>query len=280
MKILLLAAGGLILPFTPRRTWAKFIGPQPAPAVAVSDSHPSQRRTATQVGSQVVPFQGKPFALPKRLALPNPDTLAPECDPESVAQITAVDVDSASRTSTEEIQVEPSPRCGRQLSRTEGRRSRGSSSREDSSQELKMLRELARASFPRHRRDGDHDTEHRLGSPGTVGSGAGSLLQIASPIMSPRDVDDKRYVRRRRQFLGMPHARSDAESISVATSDADSIFLQDDLSSVPEIANLVGPPVISVASDRSRFSKGSGYVESHSMHLRDTSGAIRPLEER
>ncbi|KAG0558527.1 hypothetical protein KC19_10G034900 [Ceratodon purpureus] len=275
-------AGGLILPFTPRQTWAKFIGPQvlpPTPPVAVPDLHSSQKKNSTQVGSQVFPFQGKPSFLPKPLALPNPDTLAPhsrEFDPESVAEITAVCVDSGPRTAVE-IHAEPSPRSGRHLSRAEGRRSRGSSSREDNSQELKMLRELARASFSRHRRDGDYDSEQRLGSP-SVG-GPSSLLQISSPIMSPREVDDKRYVRRRRQFLGMPHARSDAESISVATSDGDGIFLQDDLLSVPEIANLVRPPIISATSDRS-ISKGSGHVHSHSMNLQDTSGAIRPLEDR
>jgi len=278
-------AGGLVLPFIPRRTWPKVLGPLETPQVSCAASQPSRdsskKASSHDKSQKILPFRGKP------LALPIPGTAEPDSGKyhaEPVAQIVAIDVDSGPPMSTEEIQVEPSPRSGRQLSRTQWGRcissvGEGRRSRDESTKELKMLRELAKASFSRSRTDSEFDVEQRVSSPvGHVRGSLGSLLQMNNS--SPRATSDENRHRRRRK------PRSDAESISQATSDTDSIFLQEDAVSsaaVPAIANLICPPVISPSdSDRSNVSKGlAGHVESsHSVSLRDTSGAIRPLEER
>lgn len=280
-------AGGLVLPFIPRRIWPKVLGPLETPQLSCATSQPSRdssKKASSQEKSQnILPFRGKP------LALPIPGTAEPDTGKytvEPVAQIVAIDIDSGPPVSTEEIQVEPSPRSGRHLSRTQWGRcissvGEGRRSRDESTKELKMLRELAKASFSRSRTfDSEFDVDQRVSSPvGHVRGSLGSLLQMHNS--SPRATsDENRHMRRR-------HPRSDAESISHATSDTDSIFLQEDAAvssaAVPAIANLVYPPIISPSnSDRSNVSKGrAGRIESsHSVSLRDTSGAIRPLEER
>lgn len=286
--------GGLVLPFTPRGTWTKFLDPQTPQSFS---SHSRQKRDSIQQvrsgdkSQQIFPFHGKPYVLPQvPLALPTPDTPAPDSrkhNAGSIAQITAVDVDSGRPppTMTDEIQGEgPSPRFGRQHSRTQwgscisaGEERR---SRDEATEELKVLRELAKASFSRSRKESDG-----IGSPaGHVRGSLGSLLQIhSSPsAVSLRDADQNRYARRRQLFGMMPQRpRSDAESISQATSDADSIFLQED----GPVSSTVPPVMSSSNSGRSNVSKGPapGHVEStgHSVSLRDhTSGAIRPLEDR
>jgi len=285
---MMFVTGGLILPLIPRRTWTKFLGPQ-APqssSETVFSSDSKQRGDSKEQArswdkaQQNFPFQGEPFALAQPLALPNPDSPAPGArnyNAESIAQITAVDVDSGPPTSTEEILAEPSPRSRRQLSRTQwgiclsgGDERR---SRDDATEELKILRELAKASFSRNRKDSE-----ALGSPsGHVG---GLSRNNPSPTASLRDAGGNRYVRRRQLFETPQRPVSDADSISLATSEADSVFLREEtISTVPEISSLVGPPVISPSnSDRSNVSKGpTRHVESR---LRDISGAIRPLEDR
>lgn len=265
-------AGGLVLPFTPRHTWDWLIGPQ-TPQRVPSSVAVSKRR------SNSPPYEIKPLPLPTpdsvlslSSSTPTPNNLP------SVAQITAIDVDSGPPTSaSQEIQPEPSPRSVSRNSSTlrasifsaEGRRSRGGSQRETDSQELKVLRELARASFSQHRRDADHDIEQG-------GIGATATKIPSSPVTSPRESDEKRYTRRRRQFQDMPQGPAPRSFGSANTESAVSISAaarktgDSALHDVP----LPAPTVLMMPSlNKTR----PGYVESHSMNVRD---AIRPLEER
>jgi hypothetical protein len=272
-------AAGLLLPFAPRYTWTKLTGPPRPPRRAPSSVAVSTRK------SDSPPSEIKPFPLPNPDSVTASSSLNPNPNPNpAVAQIIAIDVDSGPPTSaSEEIQPDPSPRSDRQISRstpranifsTDGRRSRGSSHRETDSQELKMLRELARASFSRQL-----DIEE-----GGAGSGSTAAPMSSSPIVSPRDSDEKRFKRKRRQFQGTPGAPAPSsgssntesgERISAATPQTDALTLYDVPLSVPETAPLGNPPISSPNKTR------PGYVESHSMNVRDASlAATRPLEER
>ncbi|KAG0609988.1 hypothetical protein M758_7G030200 [Ceratodon purpureus] len=281
-------AGGLVLPFTPRHTWAKFIGPQ-APKRTPSSVVVSKRR------SNSPPNEIKPFPLPNPDSVMPPQNTNPTPIP-AVAQIIAIDVDSGPQASvSEEIRPEPSPRSDRQISRStrrasifsaDGRRSRGGSHRETDSEELKILRELAKASFPGHRRDADVDIEQGTGA-GSTNRGTQIFSAPVTPVISPREVDENRYMRKRRQFQGMPNgpARSSGssntgsgDSISAATPEISDLVLQGVPMSVPEMAHLVGPPTMSNSSPNKLR---PGHVQSHSMNVRDSSIApIRPLDER
>ena len=288
-------AVGLVLPFTPRSSWDKLIGPR-----ALQRFPSSVRVYKRSITSP--PHEAKPFPLP------NPDCVLPNPSPNlipSVAQITAIDVDSGPTTSaSEEIQPEPSPRSEQHISRstpqgnissTEGRRSRGGSYRETDSQELKILRELARASFPRHPQDFDIEHGRIQSSSSPSISPRGPQISFSpgisprgtqfssSPGISPREGDEKRSMRKRRQFQGMPHAPAQSfESANTESADSSSVTipeiadsdLQDMPLSVPQLAN---PPSMSRLSDNKTMPRS---VDSHSMHVLDASSTARPLEER
>lgn len=289
-------AGGLILPLTPRWTWTKFLGSQ-APqssseTVFSSDSH-LRRDSKEKVSSgdpaqRIFPFQDTPFALPHPLARPNldsPVSVSHNCNAGSFAEITAIDVDSGPPTLTAEIEVAQSPRSGRHVSRTQWGScvsvSEERRSRDEATRELKLLRELAKASFSRSRKGSDYGMEQSVhGSPSSHLRGPSSSLPKSSPSASQRDADGNPYARKRQLFGVSQRPTSDADSISMGMSDGDSVFLHEEtISTGPGNSNLVVPPVMSPSnSDRSNVSKGPArHVESS---LRDTSSAIRPLEDR
>lgn len=200
-------------------------------------------------------------------------------DPRSIVQ--AKGNDDGSGPPSGEIRPEASQRSERQSwsqwnkqRSLEGKRSKGSS-KESKTEELKMLRELAKASFPRRRKDFEYGAEQ--------GTGTGSVtpMEISSPVASPRG-RERRYARRRRQFPGVNNRAGDSytdDSLSEATSDGE--MPHEDPPMLPETSNFGDPATMATSSSRS-YNKGSGHSESHSTNLplREPGTAIRPLEER
>uniref|UniRef100_A0A7I4EM59 Bacterial Ig-like domain-containing protein n=1 Tax=Physcomitrium patens TaxID=3218 RepID=A0A7I4EM59_PHYPA len=278
-------ARGLILPFTPHRMRGKFPGNQaPLPVTAVAESQNCRISAGSShvESPQSVSSKSRPHPLATPLPLPTPESVS--SNPGSVAQIMAINADSGPQNESEEIQAEASQRSERQTSRShwmnilQGRQSQGRSQRGIESEELRTLRELAKASFPRHPNAGHSELEQAFATTNPV--------QGSPPIAKSREVDERRYVRKRRQFLDEPDLLSRGSSpiiisdfIAVVPSDSNIIFPREDPLPQPEPAHLVHPPTMLTSSPR-RNNKGLGFMSSHSESLRDDSGAIRPLEER
>lgn len=278
-------AGGIILPLIPRSRWSRLISPQLQPesgTVGVTSTHPDQRREANAATRE-----GAKHAMTKDIG-PAASTITDAripihhfgtpsfIGPRSIVQ-GKMENDGDSGPPSGELRAEASPRSLSHWSNKrslEGKRSRGSS-RDGKSEELKMLRELAKASFPRRHQDEEFGIH-----PGMITGigGLGTPLEN-SPVASPRG-GSVRYVRRRRQFSGLPQRSMEGntdDSLSEVTSEGD--IVRDDHPSLPETSNVGDLATVATSSSRSN-NKGSGHSESHSLNLREPGTAIRPLEER
>lgn len=277
-------AGGFIILFIPRGLWSRFVNfPPPPPTAtvpALSSSNPIQERNSPLRG--ISERQRRDSAA--HVGSPSRTPTAPESlyhpgspafiDPRSTPQSAKLR-DGDSGPPSGELRPEGAQKAWNSKRTMEGKKSKGAS-KDSKIEDIKMLRELAKASFARRRRDDEYGTEQGVVS---GKGGMGTPVDVFSPAESPQRRDQKRYSRRRRQFPVISMEGSTDDSISEATSDAET--LNGDPPSLPYTSTIVEPVAFVGSSSRSH-KPGPGHSEIHSPNLpfRGRGIAIRPLQER
>ncbi|KAL2642981.1 hypothetical protein R1flu_010568 [Riccia fluitans] len=200
---------GLVIPFIPRRHWSRFIRPQPqqprtglVPVVPMSpepDLERPRRSTSVQQGSPLIAAGPEP-------PIPGYDPGSPAfVDPRNAATEQAVVVSSEIKGDMATARQDK-PVWGSQWKRSrsmEGKRTTRGTKADPKSSELKMLRELAKASFPRWKKQQDEEavvTESGLdiSSPvhsnvGQAGGGARRKRSSSAPSQVGADGEDRVY---------------------------------------------------------------------------------------
>lgn len=280
-------AGGIIILFMPRFTWSRFINFPPPPPTGTAPQLSSSRSIKGENaprGTLERHIQDSTAHLGSPLEIATtPGAFISLYHPESPAFIDPRSYRGKSRDGDSgppsgELRQEEAQKTWSSKRAIEGKKSKGSS-KDNKTEELRMLRELAKASFSRRTRDDDCGAEQGVG---TYREGMGTPVGAFSPAGSPQRRGQKRYARRRREFQGVPQKSMVGytdDSVSEATSEVDT--LHEDPPSLPDPNTLADSAAPFVASS-STSNKGSGHGESLPSNLpfRELGIAIRPLEER
>jgi hypothetical protein len=263
---------GFLLPFLPRESWSRFVNAEckspaaviPAAPLCVPDEEQSYHDQETGLRS---PEQGFTQAE-NPLFSPEPSGLV---HPRSM-KLPANGNDDASPLSSVESPTQSLPRPGKQS----GSRKRSKGSIKDTQKdELRMLQELARASFSRTRKD-EEFSSYLQGAGGT-GTTPSSPMQISSPIISPGQMDRKLSLHCR-QIAGNESCTDD--SLSNAPFDGE-ITPESLLTSVLETSYSGDAATSSSRRSIPKASRQQTYSHSQNLlPLRDAISPIRPLEER
>ncbi len=263
---------GFLLPFLPRESWSRFVNAEckspaaviPAAPLCVPDEEQSYNNQETGLRS---PEQGFTQAE-NPLFSPEPSGLFhPRC-----MKLPANGNDDASPLSSVESPTQSLPGPGKQS----GSRKRSKGSIKDTQKhELRMLQELARASFSPTRKD-EEFSSYLQGAGGT-GTTRSSPMHISSPIISPGQMD-RRLSLHCRQIAGNESCTDD--SLSNATFDGE-ITPDPLLTSVLETSYSGDAATSSSRRSIPKASRQQTYSHSQNLlPLRDAISPIRPLEER
>ncbi|KAH8966354.1 hypothetical protein BDL97_03G020900 [Sphagnum fallax] len=263
---------GFLLPFLPRESWSRFVNAEckspaaviPAAPLCVPDEEQSYNDQETGLRS---PEQGFTQAE-NPLFSPEPSGLF---HPRSM-KLPANGNDDASPLSSVESPTQSLPGPGKQS----GSRKRSKGSIKDTQKhELRMLQELARASFSPTRKD-EEFSSYLQGAGGT-GTTRSSPMHISSPIISPGQMD-RRLSLHCRQIAGNESCTDD--SLSNATFDGE-ITPDPLLTSVLETSYSGDAATSSSRRSIPKASRQQTYSHSQNLlPLRDAISPIRPLEER
>ncbi|CAK9863574.1 unnamed protein product [Sphagnum jensenii] len=266
---------GFVLPFLPHDNWSRSFTPEAKPP---PDANPVPCTTAP-VEEQSNQDQGRQRSLeqgsldsPIPMFSPEPSAFL---QPRSIRPVNGNDDESTSPSG--EIRGEGLQRSDKQSWNqwskqrpSEGKRSKGSI-KDGQTDELKLLRELARASFSRTRKDEELNNDQGTGGAGT--GGAPSPMDLSSPIASPGQ-RERSFASQRRQITG--DSCTD-DSLSNATSDGE--ISHEMPSSVLE-TSYFGDATSS--SRRSIRKSNRQQIDTHSKNLplREAIPPNRPLDER
>ncbi len=263
---------GFLLPFLPRESWSRFINAEckspaaviPAAPLCVPDEEQSYHDQEAGVRS---PEQGSTQAE-NPLFSPEPSGFV---HPRSM-KLPANGNDDASPLSSVDSPTQSLPGPGKQS----GSRKRSKGSIKDTQKdELRMLQELARASFSRTRKD-EEFSSYLQGAGGT-GTTPSSPMHISSPIISPGQMD-RRLSLHCRQIAGIESCTDD--SLPNATFDGE-ITPEPLLTSVLETSYSGDAATSSSRRSIPKASRQQTYSHSQNLlPLRDAITPIRPLEER
>ncbi|KAL3696418.1 hypothetical protein R1sor_010494 [Riccia sorocarpa] len=274
-------ACGLVIPFIPRRHWSRFIRPQAphprtglVPVVPMSpepDLERPRRSISVQQGSPLVATRPEP-------AIPGYDPGSPAfVDPRNAVTEQAV-LSGEIKTADMATARQEKPVWGSQWKRSrsmEGKRSTRGTKADPKTSELKILRELAKASFPGWRKQDE----------GVVVAQSG--LDISSPV--PSNLGQGGGLRRKRSSsapsrvgAGEDQGYSDDDSFS-ENSSGDEDYGRPQMVGESSLDVNTQPVIITPHSSSSfeKGSKGSGPLEhSGSLPLREVVAAARTPEER
>jgi hypothetical protein len=266
---------GFVLPFLPHDNWSRSFTPEAKPP---PDANPVPC-TTVPVEEQSNQDQGRQRSLeqgsldsPIPMFSPEPSAFL---QPRSIRPVNGNDDESTSPSG--EIRGEGLQRSDKQSWNqwskqrpSEGKRSKGSI-KDGQTDELKLLRELARASFSRTRKDEELNNDQGTGGAGT--GGAPSPMDLSSPIASPGQ-RERSFASQRRQITG--DSCTD-DSLSNATSDGE--ISHEMPSSVLE-TSYFGDATSS--SRRSIRKSNRQQIDTHSKNLplREAIPPNRPLDER
>jgi len=266
---------GFVLPFLPHDNWSRSFTPEAKPP---PDANPVPC-TTVPVEEQSNQDQGRQRSLeqgsldsPIPMFSPEPSAFL---QPRSIRPVNGNDDESTSPSG--EIRGEGLQRSDKQSWNqwskqrpSEGKRSKGSI-KDGQTDELKLLRELARASFSRTRKDEELNNDQGTGGAGT--GGAPSPMDLSSPIASPGQ-RERSFASQRRQITG--DSCTD-DSLSNATSDGE--ISHEIPSSVLE-TSYFGDATSS--SRRSIRKSNRQQIDTHSKNLplREAIPPNRPLDER
>ncbi|BBN01488.1 hypothetical protein MPTK1_2g07770 [Marchantia polymorpha subsp. ruderalis] len=270
---------GLVIPFIPRKHWSRFISPQPpqprtglVPVVPMSpepDLERARRSTSVQQGSPLIATGPEP-------AIPGYDPGSPAfVDPRNAATEQAVTSGEIKADMAMARQDKPAWSSQWNRSRSmEGKRSTRGVKADPKSSELKMLRELAKASFPRWRKQEEATTA----DPG---------LEISSPV--PSNLGQGGGASRRKHSSSAPSRVGAAEEHGYTDDSLSDNSSDDEGYGRPQMVgesslDVTAAPVVITPHSSSSFekgSKGSGPLEhSGSLPLREVVTASRTPEER